>query len=176
MLHKQHLAADLLPGSRLDLPRSAVEIGDFGNPRAGEPGDRFTWPSLPTPTGPVDFAASPADGTAEFLFAGELASGWAACTGPDGVGIGLSFDPEVYPACWTFASYAGWQGLRVAVLEPCTGLGLSVAEGVATGRHRVLATGATLRTMLSAVAFTGLAEVSGITGHGIDCRVEGVAR
>lgn len=176
MLHKQHLAADLLPGSRLDLPASIVEIGDFGNPRAGQVGDRFDWPALDTPDGPVDFAASPPDGTAEFLFASGFGSGWAACTGPDGVGVGLSFDAATYPACWTFASYAGWLGSRVAVLEPCTGLGLSVTEGVATGRHRVLAPGETLHTRVSAVAYAGFAEVTGITGHGIECRVEGVAQ
>ncbi len=176
MMHKQHLAVDLLPGSRIDLPPSVVEIGGFGTPRAGSYGDRFAWPVLATPEGGADFAAAAPDGTAELLFAEGLAAGWVACTGPDGVGIGLAFDTGAYPACWTFASWAGWQDLRVAVLEPCTGLGLSVGEGVATGRHRVLAPGETMRTRLSAVAYSGLAEVRSISGHGGQCRVEGVAR
>ena len=176
MLHKQHLAADLPPGSRLDLPVAAVEIGEFGTPRAGRYGDRFDWPLLATPEGAVDFAASPAEGAAELLFATGFSEGWAACTGPDGVGIGLSFDHDAYPACWTFASHGGWDGLRVAVLEPCTGVGLSVAEGVAAGTHRVLGPGESLRTRLSAVAYSGMAQVVGIHGHGLDCRVEGVPR
>ncbi len=176
MLHKQHLAADLLPGSRIDLPPSQVEIGDFGTPRAGHSGERFNWPLLSSPGGEVDFAAAPADGVAELLFATRLAAGWAACTGPDGVGIGLVFDPEDYPACWIFASHDGWRDLRVAVLEPCTGVGLSVTEGLIVGTHRALTSGEVLRTRLSAVAYSGLAEVTGIRGHGVHCRVEGVPR
>ncbi|MCA0295634.1 MAG: hypothetical protein LCH96_10060 [Actinobacteria bacterium] len=176
MLHKQHLAADLRPGSRIDLPAARVEIGGFGTPRAGGYDDVFDWPLLDTADGPADFAATPPDGTAELLFADRLDAGWVACTGPDGVGIGLCYDTDAYPACWIFASWAGWQDLRVAVLEPCTGVGLSVAAGVAAGRHRVLAPGETFRARLSAVAYAGLAEVRGISGHGSACRVEGVAR
>ena len=97
-----------------------------------------------------DFGAEPGRGTAELLFATELADGWCAVTAPDGTGIGLAFDTAVYPACWTFGSWGGWRGLDVLVLEPCTGAGLSVAEGQATGRHRSLAAGETLRTTLTA--------------------------
>ncbi|MGC3992653.1 MAG: hypothetical protein QM779_00735 [Propionicimonas sp.] len=172
MLHKQHLAVALEPGSRIDLPAARVEIGDFGTPRSGSAGDRFAWPG----TGGADFSAPAPRGIAELLFADDLASGWCACTGPDGVGIGLCFDRATYPSVWTFASWGGWRGLDVAVLEPCTGVGLSVAEGQADGRHRSLAPGETLRTALSAVVYRGLRRVTGISGHGIDCVVEGEQR
>jgi len=178
MLHKQHLAVDLPPGSRIDLPASRVEIGDFGRPRAGRAGDDFRWSALDTADGPVDFAAAPAgDGTvSELLFATELADGWCACTGPDGVGVTLAFDPAVYPACWTFASWGGWRGLRVAVLEPCTGVGTSVLDGVATGRHRVLAPAESLATRLDLFVHRDLAEVTGITTERPQAAVKGVAR
>ncbi|MBN9105848.1 MAG: hypothetical protein J0I14_12680 [Propionibacteriaceae bacterium] len=178
MLHKQHLAVDLPPGARIDLPASRIEIGDFGRPRAGASGDEFDWPWLPTPDGPVDFAATPADDGAvsEFLFATRLEAGWCACTRPDGVGVTLSFDPAVYPSCWTFASWGGWRRHRVAVLEPCTGVGPSVLAGVADGRHRVLAPGETVATRLDLILHRDLAEVTGVTRTGGEPRVEGVPR
>lgn len=173
MMHKQHLAVPLRAGSRIDLPGSQVEIGDFGRPRWGAAGDRFTWPG-PSAGDGADFSAPAPDGTAELLFAGGLEAGWCACTDADGVGIGLSFDPAVYPACWTFGSWHGWRGLDVAVLEPCTGVGLSVAAGQADGRHRALAPGETLRTTVSAVVYRGLSRIERISGHGRDCVVKGV--
>ena len=171
MLHKQHLAVDLPPGSRIDLPAGTVEIGDFGRPRAGVPGERFDWPMAAG----VDFSAPPqADGAvSELLFLTGFAEGWCACTGPDGVGIGLVFDNGVYPSVWTFASWGGWRSHRVAVLEPCTGVGLSVAEGRADGRHRSLAPGETITTALSAVVYQGLRQVNRISGHGVNAVVEG---
>jgi hypothetical protein len=173
ILHKQHLAVDLPPGSRIDLPESLVEIGDFGRPRAGAAGDRFAWPG-----DGADFSASPEDDGAvsELLFATDLADGWCACTTPSGVGIGLVFDAGVYPSVWTFASWGGWRNHRVAVLEPCTGVGLSVADGVTSGRHRSLAPGETLTTRLSAVVYSGLRRVRRISGHGAHTVVEGDER
>lgn len=171
MLHKQHLAAALRPGSRVDLPGCRVEIGDFGRPRWGEPGQGFDWPGPPG----IDFAGPPPLGTAELLFADRLAAGWCALTGGDGVGIGLAFDTDVYPACWTFGSWAGWRGLNVVVLEPCTGVGLSVADGQASGRHRALGLGETLRTTVHAVVYRGLRTVTSIVTDDGDCHVHGEA-
>ncbi|MCW3158053.1 hypothetical protein [Micropruina sonneratiae] len=168
MLHKQHLAVALDAGSRVDLPSGCrVEVGPFGRPRAGAGGDRFAWP------GQSDFAAPAPPGTAELLFASDLTQGWCAATRGDGTGIGVAFDAAAYPACWTFASWGGWRGLEVVVLEPCTGLGLSVAEGVETGRHRVLAPGEAFATTVTAVLYSGLARVTSIAGAGDGVRVEG---
>ena len=115
MLHKQHLAVDLPPGSRIDLPPATAEIGDFGRPRAGAAGEVFDWPTC----NGVDYAGAPADDGAvsELLFA-SVEEGWCACTGPDGTGTGLVFDRAVYPSVWTFASWGGWRHPSVAVLEP----------------------------------------------------------
>ena len=171
MLHKQHLAVGLLPGSRIDLPRGTAELGDFGRPRAGVPGQVFDWPDCDG----VDYAAAPAEDGAvsELLFVSGLDDGWCACTGPDGTGIGLVFDRATYPSVWTFASWGGWRNHRVAVLEPCTGTGLSVAEGFAAGRHRSLAVGETITTTLSAVVYAGMRRVTRISGHGALATVEG---
>lgn len=162
MLHKQHLAVPLRPGARLDLPDSRITLGDFGRPRAGRAGDRFRWPSLDG----VDFRPVPpaARRLSEFLFADDLAAGWCAVSHPDRVGIGLAFDPAAYPSCWVFASYGGWRNLEVIVLEPCTGVGLSVADGVASGQHRVLGAGAEFTTTVRAVVLPPGWQPSDLTG------------
>ena len=172
MLHKQHCAVDLPAGSRIDLPPARVEIGEFGRLRAGDYGERFGWPML----GETDFAAAPrADGeVSELLFATDLTDGWCAVTRPDGLGLTMTFDRAAYPACWTFASWGGWRGLRVAVLEPCTGSGVSVAEGLAAGRHRTLAAGETLSTRLGLTVHRDLAQVTAVVHHDGRTTVQGV--
>jgi len=172
----QHLALSVDEPARIDLPALSVYVEDFGNLRAGEPGQTYTWPIL------VD-----ADGTehdmrrtlpqsserAEFQYATALSDGWCALTHPDGTGIALAFDPDVFPSCWMFASYGGWRDLQVAILEPCTGYPVSVNDGVAAGTHRVLASGQQIETTMTAVLFDGLTEVTGVSRDGL---VSGVSR
>lgn len=69
------------------------------------------------------------------------------------------------------ASYGGWRGQEVLILEPCTGYPVSVAAGVETGTHQVLPPGAAVETSLTAVMYDHMAQVSRICRDG---RVEGV--
>lgn len=172
MMHKQHLAVALTAMSRLQLPSATVELGDFGRPRAAEPGAQFGWPSLAG----HDMRARPPDGISELMFARDLQAGWCAVVDPSGPGIGLVFDREIYPACWTFASFRGWRGLDVLVLEPCTGTGLSVLDGVETGRHRVLRAGEELRTRVTACVLEPASDIGSLDVHGDELVVDGAGR
>jgi hypothetical protein len=168
-LWKQHLAVAVGDGARIDLPARHVVIGDFGSPRAGSPGNSYVWPHLVDETGrthDMRLTLPPASRRSEFQYATDLTAGWCAVTHRDGTGLGLSFDTQVFPSCWTFASYGGWRNLQVAVLEPCTGFPLSVADGVAAGTHQVLAAGATVSTSLTLVLFDGVAGVREVTADG----------
>jgi hypothetical protein len=174
-LWKQHLAVAVDEVARIDLPAPEVLIGDFGRPRAGSPGDTYAWPELVDASGTTHdmrLTLPPASRCSELQYATELTAGWCAVTHADGTGLALSFDRDVFRSCWTFASYGGWRSLQVAVLEPCTGFPISVAEGAAAGTHQVLAAGTSLRTSLTAVLFDGLAGVSDVTADG---RVTGTA-
>jgi hypothetical protein len=168
-LWKQHVAVPVSEPARLTMGASRVEVDDFGNPRASAPGDGYEWPHLVDDAGERhDMRATLPAGSrvSEFQYATELTSGYCAVTYADGSGIGLAFDPEVFPSCWTFASYGGWRAHEVLILEPCTGYPVSVAKGIDDGTHRTLAAGAALETELVMVAYQGMADVTGIDTDG----------
>ena len=44
------------------------------------------------------------------------------------------FDMNVFPYCWLFASYGGFNGHYTTVLEPCTAMPISVKDAAAKGQ------------------------------------------
>jgi hypothetical protein len=174
-LWKQHLALPAAPGSAVCVPAVSGIMEDFGNPRAGRPGDRFAWPVADGPAGPVDLGLTPPLGAlaSEFMYLMTPDQGWCAVCGPSGEGVALAYDTAVFPTCWIFASYGGWRGLSVVVLEPCTGYPVSVARGVADGTHRTLAPGEAVETRLALIPFAGLSRVTDVTRRGGSWRVRG---
>ena len=154
-LFKSHVAVALAPDSVVDLAAEDVLVHGFGQPRARQPGGRTRWPWLEADGVRHDLRRQPDTrerGVAELLLATAMTRGWCAVRHPSaGSGLSLSWDRELLPSCWLFASYGGgWRGLDVLVLEPCTGYPLSVAEGVAAGTHRVLPAGADVAWQLVA--------------------------
>lgn len=156
-LWKLHVAVALADDSRIELGCRRMLIGPWGRPRGGVTDRWYDWPRYTDPAGAVHDMSRTLPTTArvsELQFGTDLDRGWCAVSHPrDGVGLGLEFDPNVFPSCWTFASYGGWRNLRVLVLEPCTGYPLSVVDGVADGTHRVLGAGAALDSVVTAVVF-----------------------
>lgn len=167
-LWKQHLALRIDEPARIGLPDCPVIVGDFGLPRAGTHGQRFTWPTLECDGTTHDMRATlPRESRrSEFLFGVDLPEGWCSLSFEDGTGIGLAFDTEVFPSCWTFASYGGWRGLQVVILEPCSGYPLSVVDGVRAGTHKTLPPRTTSSTELVVTLFDGIVDVTGIDRDG----------
>ncbi len=56
------------------------------------------------------------------------------------------YDLKVFPYQWYFASYGGFSGHQVAILEPCTNMPISVNEARAKGQCAVLQPGESLQT------------------------------
>lgn len=172
-LWKQHVAVPASEPARLDLPRCDMLMEGFGTPRAGGAGATYTWPFLTGEDGTrhdMRQTLPRSSGAAEFQYATNLDAGWCAVTYQDGTGLGLAFDPTVFRSCWTFASYGGWRGAEVLVLEPCTGYPVSVADGIAAGTHQVLPAGSVIETSMTLVAYEGMSQVTNVDPHG---RVEG---
>jgi len=162
-LWKEHLALTPEPGSAVHLPPCDVEIGDFGHPRSGRPGDRTRWPHLGSPARDGRPTLERASRVSELLYTSGAEDGWCAMTYADGVAVALVHDLATLPACWVFASYGGWRDLEVTVLEPCSGWPVSVADGVAAGTHQLLAADETLRTTVRLVVDHGQGAVTGVT-------------
>jgi hypothetical protein len=174
-LWKQHVAVPVSEPASIGLGARTMYVEDFGAPRAGSPGETYTWPHLVhSDGGATDMSTTlpPGSRVSEFQYATDLDAGWCSVTYQDGAGIGLAFDPEVFRSCWLFASYGGWRGHEVLILEPCTGYPVSVGEGVEAGTHQVLPPGGTVETSLTAVVYDRMAGVSGIS---LDGDVEGRA-
>lgn len=145
-LWKSHVAVALQLDTVIDLPAAELSVHEFGRPRARPEAATFGWPVLERDGRRYDFSKLPdctGCGVSEFLMARSLEHGRCGVRHPTaGTGLTLEWDLAALPYCWTFASYGGgWRGLDVLVLEPCTGYGLSVTDGVARGDHQVLQPG-----------------------------------
>jgi hypothetical protein len=154
-LWKSHVAVAVQPDTAVGMGAGEVLVHEFGAPRTRPPGGSFRWPIATVDDVEHDFRRLPdtsVRGVTEFLLATSLERGVCGIAHPRlGTGLTLIWDPADLPSCWLFASYgAGWRGLDVLVLEPCTGYPLSVSEGVAAGTHQVLPAGATRRWSLTA--------------------------
>lgn len=62
------------------------------------------------------------------------------------------YDHEIFPFQWYFASYGGFLGHYVAILEPCTNLPISVNEAKAKGQCAMLEPGEELTTTVKIYA------------------------
>jgi hypothetical protein len=169
-LWKLHPALAADEHSRIDMGAEEVYVEDFGPPRNGRTGVSYSWPFLTDDEGrrhdmrrclPITARVN------EFQYATRMSAGWCALTHTrERLGFGLAWDSAVLPSCWIFASYGGWRNLQVAILEPCSGYPLSVAEGVPNGTHQVLAAGATIDCQVTATVFTGAEGVRAIDADG----------
>lgn len=169
-LWKLHAAMALGEASRIDVPARNVYIEDFGPPRNGQTQLSYSWPFVIDAAGErhdMRRTLPPTAQVNEFQYATELTAGWCSITHPhERLGFGLSFDPAVLPACWLFATYGGWRNLSTVVLEPCTGYGVSLAQGIGSGTHQVLQPGQQIDVEIVATVFTGAAGVRAIDRDG----------
>lgn len=130
-LWKLHASVAIEPGDEILCPASKFQVADP------------EW-SRRVGTGPWLGETVPEfDGTTEFLYLLDLHAGEMAWKGK-GKQFGVKFDPAVFPYCWYFASYGGFDGHHVAILEPCTSLPISVNEAHALGQCSVLHPGESL--------------------------------
>lgn len=156
-LFKQHIAVPAVPGATIELPANRTILTDYGRPRV--PGTAtFDWPILVDGAGTShDMSRMPAadGGVVELQYATGLVDGRCAVRYPDGSGVSLGFDVDVFPACWTFASYGGWRAHEVVVLEPATGFPLSVQAGTVDRTHQVLRSGQVFEAVMTFQAIAG---------------------
>lgn len=142
---KQHFAAAVRPGDRLELPGGTVRAVDPSFSTLLREPTPYPWrPDAPPATLPA------AGRDREFVYVTDLPEGWAGVRRADGAALRLSFDLKVFPHCWFFMDFGGWRGLYTVVIEPCTNWPKDLAAAAAAGRCASLPPGGTLETVVEA--------------------------
>lgn len=121
---KLHPALVIEEGDEVDMPDCQLEAVELGFSRmVGQPG-LFAWPHARTAQGDavrLDRVPAPDGELREFVYCSSLADGCCAINnGRSGSRFELRFDRADFPFVWIFLSHGGYQGLQVAMLEPCT--------------------------------------------------------
>ncbi len=154
-LWKLHAALLISAGEQIICPARTARVVDpqWSRWKSAEP---FVWPSI---GGQRADRIPPIDGTMDFLYLYDLQDGrieWRSYA--ENLCFRYTFDLHVFPYAWYFASYGGFDGHYVAILEPCSTMPLSVNEAAALGQCSRLAAGASLETKVS--IYAGPAEES----------------
>ena len=156
-----HVAHAIGPDSRIHLPAQALAAVPAQAGRFADSPAALGWPRH----GDLDLAAVlPTEaGLTEWLYAVELHQGWCAVTHPSqALGLGITFDPELFRTTWLWGVYGGWRGHYVLLTEPSTGPPGGLAENVVEGTAAWLEAGAVLETAVTATVIVGP------TGHAGD--------
>ncbi len=168
-LWKQHPAFAVSSAHRIDFPEMQVVREPAFPGTLGGASPSFAWPHALIDGEAVDLRRIP-DAAARqlyFFYGTQMQAGWCALTNTaTRLACGLVFDQKVFPSCWLFASYGGWRGHNVAVLEPCTGYPVDFAAMRAADRHRSLAPGGTLETRVLFAVQEGVGSVGCIEPDG----------
>jgi hypothetical protein len=135
-LWKLHAAVAIQPGDAIDCSAERYTAAD---PDWSRRKDEGKWEGEVVP----EF-----DGTAEFLYLHGLWNGYMSWE-RGGKKFDVRFDTAVFPYAWYFASYGGFDGHHVAILEPCTCMPISVNEAALLGQCPILQPGQTIETTYS---------------------------
>ncbi len=144
-----HIAHPIDPTSRVYIATDAMHIVP------SQPG-RFIGRDIPLRwpiDGDVDMTAvlSPESGTTEWLHATNLREGRCAVIHPSrSVGLGITFDRDVFHTVWTWGVYGGWRNHYVLLTEPATSPPGGLAQNVADGTAAWIKPGSILETEVSA--------------------------
>jgi len=148
-LWKLHAALSIDAGDRIMCPARTARVVDAEWSRwsTTEP---FAWPQI---EGQRADLVPPKDGTMDFLFIYDLEEGRMAwCRDSQNLTFEYRFDTEIFPYAWYFASFGGFDGHYMAILEPCTTMPLSVNEAAQLGQCSVLESGESIETTVTVYA------------------------
>jgi hypothetical protein len=146
---KLHAALKIEPGDAIVCPARTARVAELRWSRwhTLEP---FAWPVI---EGNWADEIPPADGTCDFFYLYDLEAGQIAWESvARGLRFGLEFDTGVFPFAWLFASYGGLLGHYTAVLEPCSGMPMSVNEAAAAEQCSRLEAGESIGTRVTVYA------------------------
>jgi len=153
-LWKLHAALKIGEGDRIacNARKGQVVDPEYSRFRQSEP---FSWPIIEQ----TDVSRIPGrNNTMDFFYLYDLEKGevsWKSAN--EKYLFGYTFDTEIFPYVWLFASYGGFLNHYTAILEPCTSMPLSVNDAAGLGQCTVLQPGEEIRTTVTIYAGNGQA-------------------
>ncbi len=150
-LWKMHPALRVSEGCEIRVPAGKAINADPEFARFGHLAS-FAWPTAADESGqPIRADLVPRMGkSTEFLYLTDLRAGTAGLAHrQENWLFEMTFCRDVFRCVWVFASYGGWRGHEVLVLEPSTTWPLSLNEAIDSGRHVCLAPGQILSAALT---------------------------
>ena len=170
-----HPAFDAVPGTLLDVPanRAVVPAGYDVAHADLAPGD-YQWPTADARSGSkIDLRTVPGGPVERVVYLPDVTSGWAALRRPDGVGVAMAWDAQVYRHVWVWTEIGGvdfpWYGRsRVMAVEPVSSWpNDGLAEALRRGRAQNLGPSASVSSWLTIALFESSdARVVGVTREG----------
>ena len=148
-LWKLHAALNIEPGDQIECPARTAQVPDLEWSRwhTVEP---FNWPNI---EGQRADLVPPQDGTMDFLYLYDLEAGRIALkSASKGLTFAYTFDTDVFPYTWLFASYGGFDDHYMAILEPCTTMPIVVNEAAELGQCSTLEAGEKIETRVTIYA------------------------
>jgi galactose mutarotase-like enzyme len=170
-----HPAFDAVPGTLLDVPASRAVVPEGYDVAHADlaPGE-YQWPIADAKSGSsIDLRAVPDGPVERVVYLPDVASGWAALRRPDGVGVAMAWDAQVYRHMWLWTEIGGvdfpWYGRsRVMAVEPVSSWpNDGLTQALRRGRAQSLDPGAAVSTWLTIALFDSSdAAVVGVTREG----------
>jgi hypothetical protein len=126
-LWKLHPALAVSPGDRILIPANRILLEpEFLGTLAGRDVDLSVVPP-------------PDSGEVHFFYGVELTDGWCGTYDPvRRLALEWTYPKDLFTSCWLFASYGGWRGHYVAVLEPCTAYPYRLEQAAACNQCSLL--------------------------------------
>ena len=148
-LWKLHAALAMEPGDRLITSARRGKVVDPAYSRFRTT-EEFQWPSIES----RDASVVPSDhNTMDFFYLYEIPEPEMQMISRNGKYLfSYRYDGDIFPYQWYFASYGGFLNHYTAILEPATGMPLSVNEAIALKQCMVLAPGEEIKTRVSVYA------------------------
>lgn len=152
-----HPALDPTAHMTLRVPARTGIVGQASDVKLGVPGQRYSWPTLETPSGRTDMSLVQGSGAKVFCghYAADLEAGWYAVEDTEtGSGFLLKFPSEVCRYLWMWLVYGGWRGYYHVILEPWTSYPVNLAEAVRQKTNRHLEPGEKFSVEVRATIYT----------------------
>lgn len=148
-LWKQHAALQISEGDYLKSSAIKAKGVDSSSNRLQSTAE-FEWPVQEG----IDFAqVPPKQGAMDFFYLYDTQVGEMSLLSENGAHrFTYSYDKNVFPFEWYFASYGQFRGHYVAILEPATAMPVSVAEAAKLVQCTVLAPAEELKTTINLYA------------------------